>query len=90
MLAGPLNALALGDDAGRSLGVGVGRTRALTAVAVTLLCGSATAAAGPLWFVGLAVPHAVRTFTGPDQRWLLPYTVMLSPCCCSAPTSSAG
>ncbi|GIH94456.1 FecCD family ABC transporter permease [Planobispora siamensis] len=79
MMAGPLNALALGDDAGRALGASVGRTRGLTAVAVTLLCGSATAAAGPLWFVGLAVPHAVRSFTGPDQRWLLPYTVVLSP-----------
>ncbi|WP_307845312.1 iron chelate uptake ABC transporter family permease subunit [Planomonospora sp. ID67723] len=78
-LAGPLNALALGDEAGRALGAGVGRTRALAAIAVTLLCGSATAAAGPLWFVGLVVPHAVRTLTGSDQRWLLPYTVVFTP-----------
>ncbi|GGL03256.1 FecCD family ABC transporter permease [Planomonospora parontospora] len=78
-LAGPLNALALGDEAGRALGVGVGRTRALTAVAVTLLCGSATAAAGPIWFVGLVVPHGVRLLTGSDQRWLLPYTVVFTP-----------
>ncbi|GAA2913469.1 iron chelate uptake ABC transporter family permease subunit [Streptosporangium fragile] len=79
LLARPLNTLALGDEAGRALGVGVARTRALTAVAVTLLCGAATAAAGPLWFVGLAVPHAVRVLTGPDQRWVLPYTVVLAP-----------
>ncbi|MBB2912016.1 iron complex transport system permease protein [Streptosporangium becharense] len=79
LLARPLNTLALGDEAGRALGVGVARTRGLTAVAVTLLCGAATAAAGPLWFVGLAVPHAVRAFTGPDQRWMLPYTVVLAP-----------
>jgi iron complex transport system permease protein len=78
-LAGPLNALALGDDAGRALGVGIGRTRALTAVAVTLLCGAATAAAGPIWFVGLVVPHGVRLLTGSDQRWLLPYTVVFTP-----------
>lgn len=79
LLARPLNTLALGEEAGRALGVGVSRTRGLTAIAVTLLCGAATAAAGPLWFVGLAVPHAVRAFTGPDQRWVLPYTVVLAP-----------
>ncbi|MEV4219866.1 iron chelate uptake ABC transporter family permease subunit [Nonomuraea sp. NPDC049725] len=79
LLGRPLNMLSLGDDAGRSLGVAVTRTRALTAVAVTLLCGSATAAAGPLWFVGLAVPHAVRAVVGPDQRWVLPYSALVAP-----------
>ncbi|WP_240506640.1 FecCD family ABC transporter permease [Thermoactinospora rubra] len=78
-LARPLNALALGDEAGRALGAAVGRTRALTAVAITLLCGSATALAGPLWFVGLAVPQAVRALVGPDQRWVLPYSALLAP-----------
>ncbi|MER6829292.1 iron chelate uptake ABC transporter family permease subunit [Streptosporangium sp. NPDC000563] len=79
LLAKPLNALALGDEAGRALGVNMARTRGLTAIAVTLLCGAATAATGPLWFVGLAVPHAVRALTGPDQRWVLPYTLVLAP-----------
>ncbi|HVV14345.1 FecCD family ABC transporter permease [Amycolatopsis sp.] len=74
-----LNALALGDQAGQALGARVGRTRALVAVAVALLCGSATAAAGPIAFVGLAVPYAARLFTGPDQRWVLPYSMVLSP-----------
>ncbi|WP_432574142.1 FecCD family ABC transporter permease [Kineococcus sp. SYSU DK005] len=74
-----LNALALGVDSGRALGAHVGRTRLLTALAVTLLCGAATAAAGPIWFVGLAVPHVVRALTGPDQRWVLPLSLVLSP-----------
>ncbi|MFI7696040.1 FecCD family ABC transporter permease [Nonomuraea sp. NPDC049655] len=78
-LARPLNMLSLGDDAGRSLGVAVGRTRVLTGVAVTLLCGAATAAAGPLWFVGLVVPHAVRALVGGDQRWVLPYSALAAP-----------
>ncbi|HLU75577.1 MAG TPA: iron chelate uptake ABC transporter family permease subunit [Nonomuraea sp.] len=78
-LGRPLNMLSLGDDAGRALGVAVGRTRAQTAVAVTLLCGSATAAAGPLWFIGLAVPHAVRAVVGQDQRWVLPYSALAAP-----------
>jgi iron complex transport system permease protein len=78
-LARPLNALALGEDAGRALGAHVGRTRALGAVAVTLLCGAATAAAGPIVFVGLTVPHVARAICGPDQRWVLPYSAVLAP-----------
>jgi iron complex transport system permease protein len=77
--ARPLNALALGDDAGRALGAHVGRTRAAGVVAVTLLCGAATAAVGPIAFVGLAVPHVARAITGPDQRWVLPYSMVLAP-----------
>ncbi|GHF71706.1 iron complex transport system permease protein [Amycolatopsis bartoniae] len=74
-----LNALALGDQAGRALGAHIGRTRALVAIAVTLLCGAATAAAGPITFVGLAVPHVARLLVGPDQRWVLPYSMVLAP-----------
>ncbi|GAB3008412.1 iron chelate uptake ABC transporter family permease subunit [Amycolatopsis acidiphila] len=79
LLARPLNALALGDDAGTSLGAHLGRTRLLSLLAVTLLAGAATAAVGPLVFVGLAVPHMVRALTGPDQRWVLPYCAVLAP-----------
>jgi iron complex transport system permease protein len=78
-LARSLNAIGLGDDAGRGLGVSPGRTRALGAVAVTLLCGAATAAAGPIVFVGLTVPHVARAICGPDQRWVLPYAALLAP-----------
>ena len=78
-LARPLNALALGDDAGRALGAHLGRTRALGVVAITLLCGGAVAAAGPIGFVGLTVPHIARGITGPDQRWVLPYSMVLAP-----------
>ncbi|KAK1178238.1 iron chelate uptake ABC transporter family permease subunit [Streptomyces sp. NBS 14/10] len=74
-----LNAVALGDDTARALGTNLTRTRALAMVAVTLLCGAATAACGPIAFVGLMVPHAVRALTGPDLRWILPYAAVLSP-----------
>ncbi|MGX1776693.1 FecCD family ABC transporter permease [Nocardia brasiliensis] len=74
-----LNALALGDDLARSLGVHVGRSRLLTAVALTLLCGTATAAVGPITFVGLAVPHVARWIVGPDQRWIIAYSMLLAP-----------
>jgi iron complex transport system permease protein len=77
--ARPLNAVALGDDTARGLGARLTRTRVLVMVAVTLLCGAATAACGPIVFVGLMVPHVVRGITGPDMRWILPYAAVLSP-----------
>jgi iron complex transport system permease protein len=78
-LAPSLNALGMGDQVGRALGVNVGRTRALGAVAVMLLCGAATAAAGPIGFVGLVVPHVARFVVGPDQRWVLAYSMLFAP-----------
>ncbi|WP_205847532.1 iron chelate uptake ABC transporter family permease subunit [Plantibacter flavus] len=79
LVAKPLNTLALGDDLAVSLGSSVVRTRILAVVAATLLCAAATAAAGPIAFVGLMVPHAVRWFTGPDQRWILAGSVLTAP-----------
>jgi iron complex transport system permease protein len=78
-LARPLNALALGEDSATALGARPARTRTGAIVAVTLLCGAATAACGPIVFVGLMVPHLVRALTGPDLRWLLPYCAVLAP-----------
>ncbi|AQT78236.1 ABC transporter permease [Mycolicibacterium litorale] len=74
-----LNATALGDDLARTLGGSVARTQALSLVAVTLLAGAATAGAGPIGFVGLLIPHAVRPFTGPDWRWILGYSCVAGP-----------
>lgn len=68
----PLNAMALGDDSARALGTRVHLTRLVSVVGITLLCGSAVAAAGPIAFVGLVVPHVARAWFGADQRWLLP------------------
>ncbi len=79
LLARPLNAVALGDDQARALGARLTRTRVLAMLAVTLLCGGATAACGPIVYVGLMVPHVVRAITGPDMRWILPYSAVLSP-----------
>jgi iron complex transport system permease protein len=79
LIARPLNAVALGDDQAKALGARLTRTRVLSMVAVTLLCGGATAVCGPIVYVGLMVPHAVRAVTGPDMRWILPYSAVLSP-----------
>ncbi|MBF6300171.1 iron ABC transporter permease [Nocardia amamiensis] len=69
-----LNLIGLGDEVARGLGVHVGRSRALGLAAVVLLAGAATAAVGPIAFLGLAVPHLARMVTGPDYRWLIPYS----------------
>lgn len=74
-----LNAIALGDDLATSLGANVNRTRILGVVSITLLSGAATAGAGAIGFVGLMIPHVARWIVGPDQRWILATTVLLSP-----------
>lgn len=78
VLARPLNAFALGDDLGIALGARLGITRVVAVIAVTLLAGGATAVAGPIAFIGLMVPHVVRWFTGPDQRWIIPYSMVVA------------
>ncbi|WP_454301571.1 FecCD family ABC transporter permease [Salana multivorans] len=78
-VAKPLNAIALGDDLAVALGSRVVTTRVVSIVSATLLCAAATAAAGPIGFVGLMVPHAVRWFTGPDQRWILLGSAVTAP-----------
>ena len=72
-----LNALALGDDTARALGQHPGRARAAASAGFVLLAGGAVAAAGPVAFVGLAVPHVARAIVGPDYRWVIPYSVLL-------------
>lgn len=74
-----LNLLALGDDVARALGQRVGAARAVSALCVVLLCGSAVAAAGPIGFIGLTVPHIARAICGPDYRWVLPWSMVLAP-----------
>jgi iron complex transport system permease protein len=74
-----LNALALGDDVATSLGERVARTRLLAAVAVIVCSGAAVAAAGPIGFIGLTVPHVARAICGPDYRWILPWSLVLAP-----------
>jgi iron complex transport system permease protein len=74
-----LNALALGDDVAASLGQRVGLVRIYCATAIVLLVGAATAATGPIGFVGLTIPHVARAITGPDYRWVLAYSAVLAP-----------
>ncbi|MBT2895212.1 MULTISPECIES: iron ABC transporter permease [unclassified Streptomyces] len=72
-----LNLLNLGDDVARGLGVNIAVSRTIGIVAITLLAGAATAASGPIAFLGLMVAHVARYLTGPDYRWLVPYAGLL-------------
>src|SRR5205814_6916712 len=67
-----LNALALGDDSARTVGVDVERTRLAVFFSASLLTAAAVAFAGPIGFVGIIVPHALRRLVGADHRLLLP------------------
>lgn len=72
-----LNLLNLGDDVARGLGVNLAASRTVGIAAITLLAGAATAACGPIAFLGLMVAHIARYVTGPDYRWLVPYAGLL-------------
>ncbi len=74
-----LNALSLGDRTAAALGVHLGRVRLLGFVAVTVLCGAATALAGPIAFVGLLVFHIAQYLAGADYRILVPLSMLLAP-----------
>jgi len=67
-----LDALAAGDEVAASLGVAVQRTQTVIFIVASLLVGASIAVVGPIGFVGLIVPHALRGILGPDHRVLLP------------------
>lgn len=71
-----LNALAAGPEAAASVGVAVGRTQVVVFAVASLLVGAAIALAGPIGFIGLIVPHALRAVLGPDHRLLIPASVL--------------
>ena len=75
-LAGPLNQLALGAELANARGVRVAKLQALCFFAASLGTGAVVAWCGPIGFVGLIVPHAVRSVVGPDHRVLMPATAL--------------
>ncbi len=77
MSASTLNLLQLGDDVATSLGLHPTRHKVIGILGVMLLTGGATAACGPIAFVGLVVPHVARFFAGVDYRWVIPYSALI-------------
>ena len=80
LLARALNILSMGGDLATALGTRVARTQLLGLLAIALLSGGATAAVGPVAFIGLMTPHLARWLWGNDHRWMLPGTLLTTPC----------
>ena len=79
LLSRALNSLSLGSDTATALGSRVARTQLIGLLAITVLCGSATAVVGPIAFIGLMMPHMARWLVGADHRWSLPVTLLATP-----------
>ncbi|QCQ16244.1 FecCD family ABC transporter permease [Microbacterium sp. RG1] len=76
-LSRSLNALSLGVETARSLGARPAFVWGCAGLAVVVLSGGATAAAGPIAFVGLTAPYAARRVVGSDYRRMLPVAMLL-------------
>lgn len=72
-----LDALGLGTDLAKGLGENVLVARLVGLGGITLLAAGATAAAGPIGFVGLTVPHVARALVGTSHRWTLPVSALV-------------
>lgn len=72
-----LNALMLGEDTAKGLGVRVGIAQAVIGLAIVALCGSTVALAGPIAFIGLMVPHLARRIAGPDMRYTVGFSALI-------------
>ena len=77
VLGRALDALAMGDDAARSLGVPVRRVRAAVVACATVASALTVAIAGIVGWVGLLAPHMARLLVGPLNRYLVPASALL-------------
>jgi len=71
LFSGRFDLLALGDDYARSMGLAVNLTRAIAILLTALMAGAVTAYCGPISFIGVAVPHAVRALSGRTSHLVL-------------------
>lgn len=76
-IPGPLNIFIMGEDVAKGLGQKTIVVKLGIALIIVLLSGSAVAVAGPIGFVGVAIPHIARYLVGLDYRWILPYCAAL-------------
>ena len=71
-----MNLLSLGDDEAAELGVEVDAVRRTIFIATSVMIGAAVSVSGIISFVGLIVPHIIRTAIGPDHRMLIPASIL--------------
>jgi iron complex transport system permease protein len=73
-LSKQLTVLSMGEDVARGIGQNTLRVKILALSSIVFLAGSSVALAGPIGFIGLAIPHIVRAMVGTDYRWIIPYS----------------
>ena len=72
-----INLLAMGEEDARALGVDTGRIRLTIIVCATMISAAAVSIAGIIGWIGLVIPHIGRLLVGPDNKYLLPVTVLV-------------
>lgn len=77
ILGKAITVLSLGEDVAKGLGQRTVWVKIAAALLVVMLAGGSVAIAGPIAFIGLAVPHISRGMVGQDYRWVLPYSALL-------------
>jgi len=77
LFARELNAMLLGEETARHLGVETEKVKKFLLVGASLLVAAAVATSGVIGFIGLIVPHVIRLVAGPDHRFLLPASALL-------------
>ena len=80
LMGSSLNTFSLGEETAVSLGLRVGLVRLCAGIISIVLAASAVAIAGPIAFVGLAVPHIARGLVGSDYRWVIIMCLTAGPC----------
>lgn len=75
-LARQITTLSLGEDIAKGLGQETVWVKVMAAISIVLLAGASVAIAGPIGFIGLIIPHVVRSLVGVDYRWILPYAAV--------------
>ena len=73
----PLDALLLGENYARSMGLNISKTRYIIIIATSILAGSITAFAGPIAFIGLAVPHLAKLLFQTSNHKILFWSTLL-------------
>ncbi|MED0680564.1 FecCD family ABC transporter permease [Aneurinibacillus thermoaerophilus] len=77
LIAKPINTLMLGEDVAKGVGQRTALVKAIMGILLVMLAGSSIAAAGPISFVGLIIPHIARFLVGIDTRWMVLYSAQL-------------
>lgn len=71
LISGQLDALILSEDTAKALGLKVNRTKGMAALCGIILCATTTAFAGPISFIGLMIPHLIRSIIGSTHKSLI-------------------